>query len=271
MKIHEDATPQEVRDFYESDLPRRLRARTHGNLRIDRATDFVCSRLDVDGRVLEIGCGIGVATERIGQAVPRGRVWAVDISPVHIDYCTRTIDAENISFHTLDILADDGNLEELVASRLDAVVLIDVIEHLPRPDARRLFERLARLLGDDGKILATFPSATYQRHLYETHGARIQAVDLILELSDIAALAERAQCHIHTFAHVDVWRRNQYVHCEMVRRFHCHRFDPWEDWTGANPAQKARICAQFLREKARRLLRPLREHKYAADPPGEGG
>ena len=266
MKIRKEASPQKVREFYESDLPRRVRARIDGNRRIDRAVDFMLPRIDSDSRVLDIGCGIGVATERIAAAASNVEVFAVDISPAHIDYCQRTVDAENITFKTVDVIADFDELEALVDGDIDVVTMVDVIEHLPRPEGREFFEKLGRLLSDEAKILLTYPSPQYQRHLYGTDGARIQAVDLVLELDDIAALADCADCQIRHFSYVDVWRRDQYIHCELAARLDCERFEPFDDWSSASLGSKAQICSQFLRQKARKVLRPIRKRKYILSP-----
>ncbi len=267
MKIKDDASADEVREFYESDLPRRVRARLHGNRRIDKAVDFMTNRVDESARLLDIGCGIGMATEKLASRASDGQVWAVDISPEHIDYCQRTIDRDNIRFRTLDVIEEFDALRKWIGAKLDVITMVDVIEHLPRKKARVLFDRLSELLADDGRILLTYPSPLYQRHLYETPGSRIQAIDLVIEHDDIVELAEGADCVIRHFSYVDVWRRNQYIHCELARQMSCERFERWEDWPHGSVGDRAELCAEFLRNKIRSALRPLRRRKYIISGP----
>ena len=266
MEIRDDATAEEIREFYAADLPRRLRARIDGNLRIDRAIEFMTARVEVDDRILDIGCGIGVATEKLAANAEEGRVWALDISPAHIDYCRRTIERPNLEFFTLNVVEEFTRLDEIVDGDLDVVTMVDVLEHLPQEAASELFANLGGRLSDRGRILLTYPSPTYQRHLYETEGSRLQAIDRIVEIDEILDLAKSAGCELRHFSHVDVWRRDQYIHCELVRTFQQERFDPWGDWSGASAARRAQICTTFLRQKVRGVLRPLRRRQFLVDP-----
>lgn len=262
MKIRDDASADEVRKFYESDLPRRVRARLEGNRRIDKAVEFMSARIDEDAQVLDIGCGIGIATEQLAKKASAGHVLAVDISPAHIDYCRRTIERDNTTFETCDVIADFDGLQAHLDSGVDVITMVDVIEHLPRQEARSLFGKFSEILNENGRILMTYPSPVYQKHLYETPGSRIQAIDLIVEHDDILELAARAECQIRHFSHVDVWRRNQYIHCELARQLSCERFDLWQEWTDSSLGDRAELCAEYLRNKARKVLRPLRRRKY---------
>lgn len=255
MKIRDEASAEEVREFYQSDMARRVRARTHGNLRIDRASDFLLTRVKQDSRILDMGCGIGIASERMAKKADKGHVFALDISPAHIDYCTRTIDLPNITFALVDVLEEFDKALDLIQEPVDMITMVDVIEHLPLERSRAFFKKLPELLQPNGRILLTYPSPEYQRYLYETPNERLQAVDLVLELEDILELADLADCRLRSFAYVDVWRQNQFVHCELAGTIAC---------TGQEKPSHTPI--DLVRKGLKKLTRPVLKHKYIKVP-----
>lgn len=210
-----EASPEQTRSFYALDMARRTRARIHGNLRVDLATEFILGHIRHDHRVLDIGCGIGIATERIAAVARNGHVYGMDISNDHIAYCRRTIKRDNASFHESDILADFESVAAILGAKVDVVTLVDVIEHLPPDQAAGLFSKLPTILVPGAQVLLTFPSPEYQKQLYEDPAARLQPVDLVLEVEDVQKLARRAGMSITSFSYVDVWQRNQYIHCVL--------------------------------------------------------
>lgn len=255
MKIRDEASAEEVREFYQADMERRVRARTHGNLRIDRASEFLLSRVKEDSRILDMGCGIGIASERMAKKAQQGEIFAVDISPAHIDYCRRTIDVPNITFALVDVLEEFDKALQLVKTPVDIITMVDVIEHLPLERSRAFFKRLPEILKPDGRILLTYPSPEYQRYSYETPKERLQAVDLVLELDDILDLARHAQARLRSFSYVDVWRRDQYVHCELARIVSCEELLD-------NPQSPS----EFVRSSLKKLVRPALKYKYIKAP-----
>jgi trans-aconitate 2-methyltransferase len=166
MKIRDEASAEEVRGFYQADMERRVQARIYGNIRIDRAADFLVSRINSDSRIFDLGCGIGIATERMARKASRGHVFAVDISPAHLDYCRRTIDLVNVSFSLVDVLEEFDKAIEMVGEPVDVITMVDVVEHLPSERATALFKRFPEILKPDGRILLTYPSPEYQRDFY---------------------------------------------------------------------------------------------------------
>jgi trans-aconitate 2-methyltransferase len=266
MTYRDESTAADVRSFYEQDFERRVQARVKGNLRIDRALDFILPRLEINSRVLDIGCGIGIATERIANRARKGVVFGVDISPSHVAYCRKTISATNITFHVIDILKEFDKAGDIIGDRVDLITLIDVVEHLPRAKALDLFDGLGRILSSNGRILLTYPSPEYQRRLYSTPGSRLQAVDLIVEISDILEFAAAARCQLRSFQYVDVWLKNQYIHCELVRTLSEERVRRFEEFSAGGLDHKVHVCRDRVRTAMQRISRPWLRYKYLVAP-----
>src|SRR5262249_17740810 len=87
----------------------------------------VAGHLKRADRVLAIGCGPGTF---IGNYLDGVECLGIDVSASQIDYANRRYATARHRFSTEAPGRIDG--------RFDSVTLIEVIEHLPPPDARRL-------------------------------------------------------------------------------------------------------------------------------------
>jgi ubiquinone/menaquinone biosynthesis C-methylase UbiE len=115
----------------------------------------VVEELDVqpDDRVLEIGCGHGIAATYVCERLTTGRLTAVDRSPKMIAAAARR-NAEHVAAGTAEFLAQ--NLEELDLGdrRFDKVLAVRVgLFHREPERARALVEPY---LAPGGRILSVF-------------------------------------------------------------------------------------------------------------------
>jgi ubiquinone/menaquinone biosynthesis C-methylase UbiE len=102
---------------------------------------------------LDVGCGTGAMSRRLARW---GRVVSADFSPLALEFSRRR------GLHHL-VGADAMNLP-FVSGQFDAIVVMDVLEHLP-DDCRALSE-FHRVLKPGGRVLATVPAYT---HLWSEH------------------------------------------------------------------------------------------------------
>lgn len=113
------------------------------------------------GDVLELGCAHGGFTALLTRAGFRARGLELDASVAAL--ASRTFGIE--------VLAGPLEEQDIAPGSLSAVVLMDVLEHLPDPVG--LLRRVARLLAPDGVVLVQTPSfptgATYERLTVEAH------------------------------------------------------------------------------------------------------
>jgi malonyl-CoA O-methyltransferase len=111
--------------------------------------------------VLELGCGTGVLTALLAQALPEARITAVDVAPRMVARARQRVNGTPVAFLVADV-------EELAwpAERFDLVVSSATLQWLSRP--AETLVRLARALRPGGRMVhATFGPDTFR----ELHAA----------------------------------------------------------------------------------------------------
>jgi hypothetical protein len=94
-------------------------------------------RLDGGARVLDLGCGSGVAGEQVARRFPRSFVVGIDSSPAAIDRARlRTADLDNVAFQ-------QGLAREIGDGPYDVILAFDVLHDLARPDVATASVRAA--------------------------------------------------------------------------------------------------------------------------------
>jgi 2-polyprenyl-6-hydroxyphenyl methylase/3-demethylubiquinone-9 3-methyltransferase len=119
-----------------------------------------------DAEVLDMGCGNGALTSLLTQA--GWRVTAIDSSPSGIRIAREA--NPHIRFLQADVL---GPLDGLEASSFDAVLCLEVIEHVPEPG--RLARNALRLLRPGGLAVFTTPYHGYLKNLALAASGRLDA------------------------------------------------------------------------------------------------
>ncbi len=179
------------------------------NLRQD-AVRRLCKEFIPDGaRVLEIGCGAGINVRHLSRFA--AHVVGVDISERNIKIAKEFAGSSNTEFKVLDVIHGAGELAAL--EPFDAVVLPDVIEHVPLERHHQLFAAVERVLARPGLVLITYPSPEYQNYLKAHEPKALQLVDETIELDDLLRHTSLKLVH---FSYKHVWSRNQYVHLVLT-------------------------------------------------------
>jgi trans-aconitate 2-methyltransferase len=178
------------------------------NLR-HRAIKQLCrSYVPRGARVLEIGCGAGILTREL-QAIAR-EVLSIDISDVNIAVASTYANGPNGRFIR-------GDVTEMGAAELsgpfDAVLLADVIEHIPIERHAALFKVLRSVLAPNGIVLITFPTEQYQEHLKRNQPQLLQAVDETVSLQHLLTASSLSPIY---FAYRRVFGENQYAHLVLA-------------------------------------------------------
>ena len=206
----------EVRAFYDRFSDERTKNYVErANPRIEKAIERILPLVGEDSAVLEIGCGAGLVAEQIARKAGRGSLWGCDISDKAIAIAKSRVKADNVHFRALDAAAQFAELKSWVPQRLDLVVMVDVIEHLPLESHAAFFRNLADILHSESAVVLTFPSPDYQRYLRDYNPAELQIIDESIELLHLHALAVENGLFVKDYALVDVWLPNQYVHCVL--------------------------------------------------------
>jgi SAM-dependent methyltransferase len=123
-----------------------------------RLNQWIYSKLraGVGGEVLEIGSGIGNMSRLVRPAA--ARLLLTDASPEHLD-ALRALYAGDGGVAVTAYDLDAPPPPDVAARRYDAIVAVNVIEHIA--DDRTLVARLAELLRAGGRLLVYVPACPF--------------------------------------------------------------------------------------------------------------
>lgn len=208
-----------VSSYYDARVGSLLAGYVYGNKRIETALSFAKARLPKEAcRILDFGCGIGATTSAIAEFAPKANeIVGLDLSQRNIEVAQALFGNSRVRFTTSDIFSLEGNL---ACGSLDAVIMIDVIEHVPRNLWEKLAKRLSALLSPMGTIILTTPTSLHQEWLAAHSPHELQIIDETVTLEDLSAFCSMADVSISYYELVDVWRTNQYIHLFAEREQH---------------------------------------------------
>jgi len=117
------------------------------------------NKVDKTGKVLDVGCGNGVISLRLGEL--GYDVTGIDISDKTIEWAKERNPFPNVKFCV-------KSAEELVASGelFDFIICSEVLEHLQAPEI--LVQVLYRSLKHDGRLIVTVPNGNGPRETFVT-------------------------------------------------------------------------------------------------------
>lgn len=113
----------------------------------DWRDDRILAELGPSGRVLDVGCGEGLLLEKARRRFPGRDIEGVDLDPLNVSICRE---------HGLP--AREGGCDALPFpdGSFDACLFVEVIEHLPAPEAA--LREIGRVLRPGGRLLLVFPN-----------------------------------------------------------------------------------------------------------------
>jgi SAM-dependent methyltransferase len=108
-------------------------------------------------RILDVGCASGYGSAAIAAQGPAGR------SVIGVEPDSELVEEARTRFPWLEFVGADASELPLADGCADAVLLLDVIEHVEQPD--RVLAEAARVLRDGGTLIVTVPNKGLTRHL----------------------------------------------------------------------------------------------------------
>lgn len=204
----------EARTFYDQYDRKLLSDYVFGNSRIEAAIRFTLTWIRPETlMVLDIGCGIGWSSWEIKRHYPKAKIISVDLSPRLTEISATLFRDEGIRFVTADITQYD----DINPGTVDAVVMLDVYEHIHHTLRSQLHSFLDRVLSPLGTVIMTFPTVKHQTYLREHKPEGLQPVDEDVTRDDIALLAQDIHGRILHFEEVSIWAKEDYVHAVLTR------------------------------------------------------
>ena len=96
--------------------------------------------------MLDFGCGYGKALQRCTEKLNLVKSFGFDFSETAVDYAVRNFTSPKLEYHRLPSLAIDDNLKHMktiTSGKVDCILLIDLLEHIP--DCKDLILKLSEL------------------------------------------------------------------------------------------------------------------------------
>ena len=106
----------------------------------------IIRELDLSGDVLELACGTGAWTQHIARVADT--VLAVDVAVEMIEVARPKISTSNVTFVQADVFTWSPG------RRFDAIFFAFWLSHVPPAMFNRFWERLAAMVGENGRVLA---------------------------------------------------------------------------------------------------------------------
>jgi 2-polyprenyl-3-methyl-5-hydroxy-6-metoxy-1,4-benzoquinol methylase len=174
------------------------------NYRIEAAKKLVRRFVPKNSKVLEVGCGNGLITAELCKVAKS--VTATDLSAVAMENCRRYVKgAKNLTYYI-------GNVAHPKFSQnfkdYDAIVLCDVLEHIPPSERGNLFAFIWLALKPNGSVILTWPNPEAQK-------TNPQVVE---EAVDLIEICKVSNLQPYYFSYVDVDSTNHYIHCVLRKQ-----------------------------------------------------
>ncbi len=204
-----NATMKDAEAFYDSNFPKKLiNDYLKGNPRTESAIEYSIQRLKEFSlkKILDIGCGIGWSSNEFSRNIPDAKVSGVDLSGGLIAAANEIFKTSNVNFSKKDVTEKDFT----EYNQFDAVILLDVYEHLPK-DYRAFFHQsIKKVLSDKGIVILTCPSIYTQEDYRQNRPDLLQPVDEDVTPEDVAQLAQDLDGEVHSFEYITIWNQNDY-------------------------------------------------------------
>jgi cyclopropane fatty-acyl-phospholipid synthase-like methyltransferase len=112
--------------------------------------DAIDRYLPVNGRIIDLGCGMGLFTALFALAHPECTLLGVDLNSRRISAASeivRRLGLNNVTFYAEDVRTC------ALECRPDAVIAVDLLHHIPADNGAELIRQVYELLSPRGRLI----------------------------------------------------------------------------------------------------------------------
>lgn len=208
------STTAEPKEYYDHFIGSLLDDYCYGNIRTEAAIVFAIQSIPLGvSRILDLGCGIGWSSWELSRHFPKATVTGLDLSKNLVEHAAKLHKSSRVQFACQNLL----EWEPGQCGSFDAIVMLDVYEHIPVAERKALHIRLRELLNERGRIVLTCPSKEYQDFLRVKFPEKLQPVDEDVTEDNAQELADDTKTFVTEFRRKQIWNRNDYNHILLCR------------------------------------------------------
>lgn len=205
----------DAKSFYDQFDRKLVNDYVGGNPRMLAALEFMKKEVKISGasKILDIGCGLGWSSYTLAAMKGVESVMAVDLSSELVKSAKKMFGHPKVDYRQMDVT--DRNVK--LSGCFDAIIMLDVYEHIPVTARERFHKALGELLSDTGFLLLSCPTKDHQNFLREQKPEGLQPVDEDVDLPELVSLAEDLEGRLDTYRLINVWSPRDYLHA-VIRR-----------------------------------------------------
>ena len=206
----------EPETFYDAFALKLINDYVRGNERMVSALQFMKAEIYATKvrRVLDIGCGIGWSSHTLAKISSVESVVAVDLSSQLLAKARLLFSDTKIRYEHLDVT----RMQASALGAFDAIVMLDVYEHIPKDSRAGFHDALNVLLNPDGFLMLTCPTIDHQTHLREHNPTGLQPVDEDVGLRELTELAAHLDASLDYYQLKSIWSSRDYLHAVIRRK-----------------------------------------------------
>ncbi|MDC8006281.1 class I SAM-dependent methyltransferase [Aureisphaera galaxeae] len=204
---------KESLDFYDKFDSKLINDYTKGNRRIQSAIVNLAKYIpEGSKRVLDIGCGLGWSSYEFSKHFDKAQVTGIDLSPVLVETASKLFQNKNLNYSVFDVTQ---SLPE--GDKYDAIIMIDVYEHIPVANRSDFHNGLKNLLAEQGRLILACPSKYHQDYLRKHKPEGLQPVDEDVDFTTISDVAKDLDGEVVFYEYQKIWDTFDYLYAVIER------------------------------------------------------
>lgn len=207
----------EVKHFYDSFKNKLINDFLAPNIRIENAIKLAIKNIPKSSKsVLDLGFGLGWSSYEIAKHFPEAQINGFDISEELTRTAKDLFKVSNLSYKSMDLT------QFFPKGSFDAIVLLDVFEHIPVSARETFYVNIQNSLSEQGRVILTCPTIFHQNYLRKNNPAGLQPVDENVDLNVILDFASKTETNLAHFEYLNIWNSRDYFFAIIERPYKYH-------------------------------------------------